>query len=148
MDKLDRQLLNIIQTEFPVHARPYRVLGQHLGITESEALARVKRLSESGIIRRIGPSFDTRKLGHVSVLAAMKAPEARLTEVAEVVSSYPQVTHNYGRDHEYNLWFTLVCRDREEVDRLVAEMKNRTGVEEVHLLPAERIFKIRVDFEF
>ncbi len=75
-------------------------------------------------------------------------PEARLNDVAEVVSSYPQVTHNYGRDHEYNLWFTLVCRDRKEVNRLVAAIKKATGVEEVHLLPAERVFKIKVDFEF
>jgi len=148
VETLDRQLLNIIQTDFPVDARPYEVLGERLGIAASEALAGVRRLMESGVIRKVGPSFDTRKLGHVSVLAAMRVPEAELAEVADVVGSYSQVTHNYGRDHEYNLWFTLVCENQEEVDRVAAEIKARTGIEDMRLLPAERVFKIRVDFEF
>ena len=148
MDDLDRQLLNVIQTDFPITPRPYQVLARRMDIAEEEALERVRNLAESGIIRRIGPSFDTRKLGHTSVLAAVKVPTERLEEVANIISSYPQVTHNYGRDFEYNLWFTLVCRDAEELQRTVEEIKFRTGISDLHTLPAERTFKIKVDFEF
>ena len=148
MDELDNRLLNIIQTDFPISSYPYRALGERLGIGEAEALERVRALVESGIIRRIGPSFDSRKLGHVSTLVAAKVPAERLEEVAEIVSSYPQVTHNYGRSFEYNLWFTLICRDAAEIERVVTEIKARTGISDMHVLPAEQVFKLRVDFEF
>lgn len=148
MDDLDRQLLNVIQTDFPIAPHPYQVLARRMDITEEETLARVRSLAESGIIRRIGASFDTRKLGHASALAAARVPTERLEEVANIVSSYPQVTHNYGRDFEYNLWFTLVCRDAEELQRTVEEIKFRTGISDLLTLPAERTFKIKVDFEF
>ncbi len=148
MDSVDRDLLNMIQTDFPLDPRPYRVLGEQLGITEDEALSRVKVLAGSGVIRRIGPSFDSRRLGYASTLAAVKVPPERLEEVAALVSSYPQVTHNYGRDHEYNLWFTLVCPNRQEIERIAEEIVERAGVGGLRLLPADRMFKIRVEFEF
>ena len=148
MDDLDRRLLNIIQTDFPIARRPYRVLSERLGITEVEALDGVRRLTESGVIRKIGPSFNTRKLGHASTLVAARVPAERLDEVAGIVSSFPEVTHNYGRDSEYNLWFTLVCRNAEQIERTLEEIKSSTGISDIHALPAERVFKIRVNFEF
>ena len=148
MDDTDKQLLNIIQTDFPICPRPYEALGGRLGISEDEAFARVRAMVASGVIRRLGAAFDTRKLGHTSALVAAKAPKDRLPVVADIVSSYPQVTHNYGRDHEYNLWFALICRDTGEIERVVDEIKARTGVSEIHILPATRMFKLRVEFEF
>ena len=148
MDEVDKRLLNIIQADFPIEVHPYRVIGERLGISEDEALARVQALVESGTIRRIGPSFDTRKLGHVSTLVAARVPIERLEEVAGIVSSFPQVTHNYGRDFEYNLWFTLICRDADEMERVVDDIKARTGISDMHVLPAKQVFKLRVDFEF
>ncbi|MBP6965753.1 MAG: AsnC family transcriptional regulator [Armatimonadetes bacterium] len=147
MDALDRELMNIAQSDFPIHPRPYRVLGERLGMSEAEAFERVRRLAEAGVIRRIGPAFDSRRLGHASALVAMKVPPARLDEVAEIVGSYPQVTHDYGRDHEYNLWFTLVCRNPSETERIAAEIGDRTGIRDLRVLSAERMFKIKVDFE-
>ncbi|MHB0913719.1 MAG: siroheme decarboxylase subunit alpha [Armatimonadota bacterium] len=148
MDDVDRDLLNIIQTEFPVEACPYRVLGERLGITEDEAFGRVRALVESGIIRRIGPTFETGKLGHASALVAAKVPAERLKEVADIVSSFAEVTHNYGRDFEYNLWFTLVCEDEPAIKSILGKIKLRTGVSEMHLLSAEKLFKIKVEFKF
>jgi len=148
LDYLDRQLLNIIQVDFPIASRPYQILGERLGISESEVLERVHRLFETGIIRKIGPSFDTRRLGHVSILVAARVPEERVDEVAHIISSYPQVTHNYGRESEYNLWFTLICRDEGEMNDILESIKSRTGISEMHMLPAERTFKIKVEFEF
>ncbi len=148
MEKLDAQLLNIIQSEFPVSARPYQSLAKKLEISEDEALDRVRRLAESGIIRRIGPSFDSHKLGHVSILVAAKAPAERLQTVADIVSKFPQVTHNYGRDHEFNLWFTLICRDKDEIVRVLNRITEQAGGIETHTLPSERMFKVKVRFEF
>jgi siroheme decarboxylase len=148
MDDTDKQLLNIIQTDFPICSRPYAELGRRLTISEDEAFARVRAMVESGVIRRLGAAFDTRKLGHTSTLVAARVPEDRLREVADVVSSYPQVTHNYGRSHEYNLWFTIIARDSAEIERVMAEIEARTGVSDMHILPAERMFKLRVEFEF
>jgi len=148
VDDLDRELLNILQAEFPLETRPYRVLAERLGTTEPDVVTRVNRLVRAGIIRKIGPIFDTRTLGYTSMLAAMRVPRDRLAEVAAIVSSFPEVTHNYGRHHEYNLWFTLVCRDSQEIERVISEIRARTGGADVHLLPAERMFKIGVSFEF
>ena len=148
MDALDRHLLNILQSDFPISSHPHRVLGERLGVSEDEAFARVRSLVESGIIRKIGPSFDTRRLGHASALAAARVPSERLQEVADIVSSFSQVTHNYGRDFEYNLWFTLICADEEEMRRVLGEIRASTGISDMHLLPAERMFKIKVNFKF
>ena len=147
MNDLDARLLNLIQSGFPIVSRPYAEIGRALGISEDEALERTEMLIETGVIRRIGPAFATRKLGHVSTLVAAKVAPERLRVVADVVSSYPQVTHNYGREHEYNLWFTLVCRDDEAMRSVLSEIRERTGME-MHALPAERMFKLRVEFEF
>lgn len=141
-------MLNTIQSDFPICSRPFGALGERLGTTESEALDRVRRLVESGIIRKLGPTFDTRKLGHVSTLVAAKVPAERLDEVAGIISTFPQVTHNYSRRFEYNLWFTLVCGDAEQLDRTLAEIRSRTGVEDMQSLPAERQFKVKVEFDF
>ena len=147
MDDLDKQLLNTLQSEFPIAPHPYRIIGELLGITEIECLERTRCLVESGVIRRIGASFDSGRLGHTSALVAAKVPKECLEEIAGIVSSFPQVTHNYGRDFEYNLWFTLICRNTEEINQVINEISTRTGISDIHVLPAERIFKIKVNFK-
>lgn len=148
LDKIDKELLNIIQADFPIDSHPYEVLGERLGISADEALDRVRELVESGIIRKIGSSFDTRKVGHVNALAAACIPDERLHEVADIVSSFPQVTHNYGRKFKYNLWFTLVCQNAEEMEKVIRDIKFKTGISDIYILPSLRMFKIRVNFEF
>ena len=148
VDTLDKQLLNIIQTVFSIESRPYRILAHEFGCTEDEILARVSRLIDEGIIRRIGPTFDPGKLGYTSVLVAAKVPPERLDSVAELVRALPSVTHNYSREGDYNLWFTMICASFEEAFFTVEELKASTGVDEMYILPAERVFKIKVDFEF
>ncbi|MDI6828011.1 MAG: AsnC family transcriptional regulator [Armatimonadota bacterium] len=147
MDDLDRQLLNVLQAEFPLESRPYQVIAERLGIAETDAISRVRRLIESGVIRKIGPVFDIRKLGYTSTLVAMKVPEDRLKDVAAIISEYPQVTHNYSREHEYNLWFTLVCQNTSEIENITSEIKAKTGILDMHVIPAQRVFKINVNFK-
>ncbi len=147
MDDSDRKILGTIQSDFPLSRRPYRDLSDRLGLSEEEIFGRVERLKKNGIIRRIGGSFDSRCLGFTTTLCAAKVPDNRITLFVEEVNKYPGVTHNYLREHEYNVWFTLVVTDRREVDRLIGEIIRSTGVREVINLPATRTFKVLVDFE-
>jgi DNA-binding Lrp family transcriptional regulator len=147
MDDSDRKILGTIQSDFPLSRRPYRDLSDRLGLSEEEIFGRVKRLRKEGIIRRIGGSFDSRCLGFTTTLCAAKVPDNRIMLFVEEVNKYPGVTHNYLREHEYNVWFTLVVTDRREVDKLIGEIIRSTGVREVINLPATRTFKVLVDFE-
>lgn len=147
MDEADRKILNAIQSEFPITARPYEELGSRLALSEEEVLRRVKRLKEEGVIRRIGGNFHSRKLDFTSTLCAARVPEEKLERFVEVVNRYPGVTHNYLRNHEFNVWFTFIAPSTEAIEHSLKEISKVTGVEDVHSLPAVRTFKIRVDFE-
>ncbi|MBW1692396.1 MAG: AsnC family transcriptional regulator [Deltaproteobacteria bacterium] len=147
MDDIDRKILGSIQSDFPLSKRPYGDLSEQLGLSEEEIFGRVERLKKEGIIRRIGGSFDSRCLGFSTTLCAAKVPETRVALFVEEVNKYPGVTHNYLREHAYNVWFTLVVTDRKEVDRLIGEIIQSTGVRDVINLPAKRTFKVLVDFE-
>ena len=147
MDDIDRKILGTIQSDFPLSRRPYRDLSDRLGLPEEEIFGRVERLKKDSVIRRIGGSFDSRCLGFTTTLCAAKVPDNRIELFVKEVNKYPGVTHNYLREHEYNIWFTLVVTDRKEVDRLIGEIIQSTGVREVINLPATRTFKVLVDFE-
>ena len=147
LDEMDRMILNEIQSHFPIEARPYQVLGEKLGCSEEEALQRVQDLKDREVIRRIGANCNSRKLGYTSTLCAAKVPSRLMERFVEVVNSYMGVTHNYRRDHDYNIWFTLIAPSEEKIERILREIIELTGVGEVISLPAERLFKIQVDFE-
>lgn len=147
MDEKDRALLNEIQSNFPVDPRPYQALGARLGIGEDEVLKRISNLRKAGIIRRIGASINSRKIGFVSTLLAARAPEDKFQRFVAMVNQVDGVTHNYLRRHEYNVWFTLISPSEAEKRRVLDELMERTGIEILEL-PARKIFKIRVDFKF
>lgn len=146
MDIIDRKLLDIIQTAFPLVPRPYEALGRELGISEEEALARVKAMKERRIIRRLGANFQSAKLGFRSTLCGAHVPEEKLDAFIAEVNALPGVTHNYLRNHEFNVWFTLIGPSWESVCNTLKELTERTGVPVMNL-PAEKLFKIRVDFQ-
>lgn len=146
LDVIDKQLLDIIQTDFPIAPRPYAVLGERLHITEAEALARVRALKGKKIIRRLGANFQSAKLGFRSTLCAAKvAPEHMDTFVAEV-NSRQGVTHNYIRAHAYNVWFTYIGPSWDNVCATLDDITQKTGIPILNL-PATRLYKIRVDFK-
>lgn len=147
MDDKDRALLNEIQSNFPVASRPYEVLAGKLDLTEQEVLERIYRLRTEGIIRRIGASINSRKIGFVSTLLAAKAPEDKFDKFVDLVNRCDGVTHNYLRRHEYNVWFTLISPSELDKRRVIDELVDMSGVEVLEL-PAKKIFKIRVDFKF
>ncbi len=146
MDKIERKLLNLIQGTFPIHPEPYRILGESIGVSEEEVLAKVQHLYALGVIRRLGGVFDSRRLGYFSTLCTAKVAEDKISLVAGLLTKIPGVTHNYLRNHAYNIWFTLIARSREQAENTLKGIREAAGIE-VFSLPAIKVFKIRVDFD-
>jgi DNA-binding Lrp family transcriptional regulator len=147
MDKIDKKILNILQTRFPIVPEPFDAVGAELGISGDEVIERVRRLKEKGIIRRIGAVFESRALGFTSTLCAARVPEEKVRAFADVVNSYPGVTHNYRRSNEYNVWFTFIASDRDALEKALDEIRKKTGVTDILSLKAVRTFKINATFE-
>ena len=147
MDDIDREILNRIQSNFPITARPYRTIADELNLSESDVLKRVKTLKANGIIRRIGGNFVPEKLGFVSTLCAAKVPADKIDVFAATVNRFPGVTHNYQRENAYNVWFTFIAPSREAIENNLQAIAQETGVTEILNLPATRVFKIKAQFK-
>lgn len=148
MDTVERLLLNTVQTDFPVTSHPYQNLGKLAGVSEDVAWQKLCQLRQGGIIRRLGGVFDSHRLGYQSTLCAAKVPQEKISVVAEFLNKIPGVTHNYLREHQYNMWFTLIAPTQADVQRILANVRHVLGSDEVYSLPAIRLFKISVDFDF
>ena len=147
LDKIDKDIVNRIQSNFPITSRPYRTVAEELNLTEKEVLERVLRLKKIGIIRRIGGNFVPGKLGYVSTLCAARVPVDRIDHFADVVNRYPGVTHNYQRDNKYNVWFTFISSSMDEIDENLKQIAEETGINDILNLPATKVFKIRAQFD-
>lgn len=146
MDDFDKKILDIIQTAFPLESRPYAEIGRQVGLTEAETLARVRALTEKGVIRRIGANFQSAKLGFRSTLCSAAVPEDKLDEFIAEVNQLPGVTHNYLRAHRQNVWFTFIGPSWEDVQATLAGVTRKTGIPILNL-PADKMYKIQVDFK-
>ena len=147
IDDIDSAILNRIQSDFPITPRPFLTVADELELTEKDVLDRVTRLKADGIIRRIGGNFVPGKLGFVSTLCAARVPADKIDDFAEIVNRYPGVTHNYQRDHTYNVWFTFIAPSMEEIEENLKQIAVDTGVDDILNLPATKVFKIRAEFE-
>jgi DNA-binding Lrp family transcriptional regulator len=147
LDAVDRALLEEIQATFPLAPRPYAALGESLGLEEDQVLARLRRLKEAGLIRQIGAIFDTRRLGYQSTLVAFHVEKGALEDVAARVSAHPGVSHNYARDHHYNLWFTLAVPPGQSLAGEIRHLADEGGVGDWLNLPSLRVYKLRTHFK-
>jgi len=149
LDELDRRLLNLMQSRFPLEPRPYARVAELADVAEEEVLRRVRRLLDERIIRQVTPIFDTRALGYSSMLVAAKVDPEHPHRAAQVINAHPGVSHNYLRNHDFNLWFTVATEPDSRLglqgtlDVLAAE----TGAESTRQLPTLKLFKIRMDLE-
>jgi len=147
MDEIDKKILNILQKEFPLVEQPFRVVAEKCGISEEETLSRIQKMKEEGIIRRIGAVFDGAKLGRVSTLCAACVPEEKINGFVQIVNANKNVTHNYRRNNEYNIWFTVSAATAEELEAFLKEVKEKTGVTDILDMRAVRTFKINASFD-
>jgi len=146
MDATDRQILQILQDEFPLVPRPFQAVAERLGLSEAEVLERVGRMKAAGMIRRIGATFNPRALGFVSTLCAARVPADRLADFSAVINSSPLVTHSYRRDHEYNVWFTVIAPSSAAREEFIRKVRAETGIIDILDMPAVRTFKIDARF--
>jgi siroheme decarboxylase len=149
LDDLDKRLLNLMQGSFPIAPRPYEHVAQKAGITEQEAIARVQELLDERIIRQVTPIFDTRALGYSSMLVAAKVDAENPWRAANVINAHPGVSHNYLRNHEFNIWFTIATEPDSPLglDGTLEALAKEAGAESVRQLPTLQLFKIRMDLE-
>ncbi len=147
MNKTEKELLNIIQTDFPLESRPYLKLANDLGITEEQVIVMIGELKGNGSIKRIGGNFNSKELGYYSTLCAASVPIEKIPEAAEIINSYQGVTHNYIRNHEFNMWFTIIAPSMDYIERFIEDVKLRAGIERLINLPAVKLFKINVNFD-
>ena len=140
LDNNDRLLLNRVQGDFPLTSRPFLDVGRELGMTEDDVIARLRRLLEAGAVNRLGPVLNPSAVGGERTLAAMSVPPERLEEVAALVNSFEAVSHNYEREHHYNLWFVLSAEEPGEVERALAAIERETGIAVMNLPALEEYF--------
>jgi DNA-binding Lrp family transcriptional regulator len=142
---IDRQLLNAVQKEVPLIPQPFAAIADEVGMTESDVIDRLRYWrDEHGVIRQLSAIFDTRKLDYTSTLVAMKIPAERLNEAAKIVNAHPGVSHNYERDHEFNLWFTCAVPPGMDLQRHIDRLHELTGSTSTRILPTLKMFKIEV----
>ncbi|MFQ5940139.1 MAG: Lrp/AsnC family transcriptional regulator [Nitrososphaerales archaeon] len=146
-DTNDKAILNLIQWDFPLKERPFAEIGKRLNMSEKEAMRRVKSIKDTGVIRQINAIFDTRRLGYKSALVAMSIRPKKLEWVANAINEHPGVSHNYERDHEYNLWFTIAIPPNGSIQHDLAKFAKLDGVIKYRILPTLRLYKIGVKLD-
>lgn len=149
LDETDRKILQTLQDNFPIVQRPYKHVAKQLNLTETQVLTRLQQLSQRGVTRKIGAVIDTSKVGlNAATLIALKVPQDRVEAVSAVINQYQEVSHNYLREHEYNIWFTLRAQNQTELSSTLKEItqKARLTSKDILNLPTKNCFKINVRF--
>ncbi len=147
LDDLDRELLNAVQWDFPLDARPFAVLAERLGMSEPEVRERVQKVKDAGVLRQLSAIFDTRALGYNSALVAAKVDPEHVDAAAAVVSAHPGVSHNYKRNHTYNLWYTVAVPPGESLDDHIDVLHHDSGALVTRKLPTITLYKIGVKLD-
>jgi DNA-binding Lrp family transcriptional regulator len=128
MDDIDRHIINSLQAGFPVCERPYQQTAVKLGITEAELIERLQALLDEGILTRFGPLYHAERMGGAITLAAVKAPLQQFDRVAEIINAFPEVAHNYQREHHLNMWFVIATETPEQVQKTLTAIERQTGL--------------------
>jgi len=145
-DAIDSRLINLLQYEFPLEKEPFKELATRLDTPEDQILARIRKLKADGVIREIGPIFNSKMLGLASTLVALRVPEEAVDRAAQIINSYAGVTHNYEREGEYNIWFTLAAASDEGLASTLEEIRGRIHPLGSLVVPVKRVLKLKTNF--
>ena len=140
LDDMDRLIINDLQGGFPLTEEPFAKAGVALGLTGDELLARISGLLDRGALSRFGPLYNAEMMGGGLTLAALKAPSDRFDQVADQVNSFPEVAHNYARDHDYNMWFVIATETPDRIDQVIDEIETLTGFPVTNMPKIEEFF--------
>lgn len=146
MDKVNKELMNLMQDFFPLSKQPYKEIGEKLDMKEAEVISRIENLKEKGFIRKVGAIINSKRLGFVSLLAAVSVPEHDIERAAKIINSYEGVTHNYLREGDPNIWFTLIEPTRKLLKAHLNEIEQKLETKVIKL-PAKKIYGIGVKFD-
>jgi DNA-binding Lrp family transcriptional regulator len=149
MDEKDRQILETLQNNFPLSERPYEIIAQKLQIPLDDLWNRIQKLINEGVVRRIGASLDSRKFGFCSTLAAVSCKADIIKKAAKIIGQFPEVTHSYLRNHDFNIWFTLIAVDQKRIERILKQIRISLSLKRSQILnlPMKRLFKLNARFK-
>ncbi len=149
MDELDHRILQELQDDFPLSERPYETIAHRLGIPSDRLWDRLQKLMAEGVIRRLGASLDSCKLGFFSTLAAVSVKPDLVERAAEIIGKFPEVTHSYLRNDNFNIWFTIIASDTDRIESILEHIRTSLSLEssEVLNLPMKRAFKLDARFK-
>jgi DNA-binding Lrp family transcriptional regulator len=149
MDEVDCRILRELQNDFPLETRPYEIIAGRLQIPVEQLWERVERMLDEGVIRRIGASIDSRKLGFSSTLAAVSVEPGLVDRAAEVIGAFHEVTHSYLRDDVFNIWFTIIAVDEKRIEEILGQIRDSLSLDESKVLnlPVKRLFKLDARFK-
>jgi DNA-binding Lrp family transcriptional regulator len=149
MDKLDCQILETLQNDFPLSQEPYEIIARKLQIPSAQLWERVQALIAEGVIRRIGASLDSRKLGCCSTLAAISIGKDKIDHAAEIIDRFPEVTHSYLRNDKFNIWFTIIAPDNKKIEQILEQICTSLSLDNSQILnlPMKRLFKLDARFK-
>ena len=148
MDELDYRILDALQNDFPLNQEPYEVTSDKLKIPCEQLLDRLQVLMADGVVRRIGASLDSRKLGYYSTLAAISVEENIVEQASEIIENIPEITHSYLRNDHFNIWFTIIASDNERLENIIKEIQSALSLESSQILnlPMKHLFKLNACF--
>ncbi|MFN6960613.1 MAG: Lrp/AsnC family transcriptional regulator [Rhodocyclaceae bacterium] len=146
LDAADRALINALQSGFPLCDEPYRAVGEALGLSETEVIARLRRLLDDKVLTRFGPLYQVEKIGGAYSLAALEVPEERFEEVAAIVNALPEVAHNYRREHPFNMWFVLASENPAGITAAIGKIEAATALT-VFTFPKEREYFVELKLD-
>ena len=146
MDEIDKTIINELQNGFPVCESPYQRAAEQLGISENELIDRLQKLLDDGILSRFGPMYHAEVMGGALTLAAIKVPENKFDEIANIVNSFPEVAHNYQRNHDLNMWFVIATDTPTAIQNVIHSIEKQTGLQ-VYNMPKRKEFFVQLKLE-
>jgi DNA-binding Lrp family transcriptional regulator len=146
MDEIDKRIINALQDGFPICDAPYRRVAAELELTEQDLISRLKTLLENGTLTRFGPLYNAEQMGGALTLAAVKAPQDRFDEIAEIINAFPEIAHNYARNHELNMWFVIATETPEQVQQTIDTIEQQTGLT-VYNMPKKKEYFVNLKLE-